>query len=80
MVISTILLPAMSSIGYPTMSSITSLPLTTTGTTNLSQVRIRVLGVNASVGLDVPKGVIHEAAHAAMVAELHGTVDQLLLR
>ncbi len=47
--------------------------------THRSQVRIRVLRVQALVVLDVLEGLIHQTAVAALVALRSGTVHQVLL-
>lgn len=46
---------------------------------HLSLVRVRLLRVQASAGLDVLEGVVHQASVAAFVAVAAGTVHQLLL-
>lgn len=45
----------------------------------LSLVRVGLLCVDSSVGLDVPKGVIHQSTHAAHVPKVPRAVNQLLL-
>lgn len=45
----------------------------------LSLIRVGLLSVYASVGLDVLEGVVHQASIAAHVAVVGGAVDQLLL-
>lgn len=46
---------------------------------HLSLIRVGLLGVDASVGLDVLEGVVHQASVAAVVAVTAGAVHQLLL-
>ncbi len=45
----------------------------------LSLIRVGVLCVYPSVGLDVLEGAVHQASHATHVAIVAGAVDQLLL-
>jgi len=42
-------------------------------------IRIRLLGVNTSIVLDVTEGVVHKTAVASVVAVLGGAIDQVLL-
>lgn len=46
---------------------------------HISLIRVGLLGVEASVGLDVLEGVVHQASVAAVVAVTAGAVNQLLL-
>lgn len=46
---------------------------------HISLIRVGLLGVDASVGLDVLEGVVHQASVAAVVAVTAGAVHQLLL-
>lgn len=46
---------------------------------HLSLVRVGLLGVDASVGLDVLEGIVHQASVAAVVAVTARAVHQLLL-
>lgn len=45
----------------------------------LSLIRIGLLCVYSTIGLDVLKGVVHQASHAAHVAIIARAVNQLLL-
>ena len=47
---------------------------------HLSSVRVLALGLEAADAVDVLEGLVHEAAVAALVAEVLGAVHQLLLR
>lgn len=45
----------------------------------LSLIRVGLLCVYPSVGLDILKGIVHQASHATHVAIIAGAVNQLLL-
>ena len=46
--------------------------------THLGLVRVRLLGVNAFIVLDVPEGAVHEPAAAAKVTVLVRAVNKVL--
>lgn len=46
---------------------------------HLSLIRVGLLSVDSSIGLDVLEGVVHQPSHAAHVAIIAGAVNQLLL-
>lgn len=46
---------------------------------HLSLIRVALLRVDPSIHLDVLKGIVHQASHAAHVSIVAGAVNQLLL-
>ncbi len=64
---------------YSKSTKIIVLSKTNKRITYFAFVRVGVLGVNASVVLDVLEGVVHQAAVATVVTVLGRTIDEVLL-
>ena len=48
--------------------------------THFTQVRVRLLCIDASIGFNVFEGVVHEATFASIVAEFGAAIHQVLFR